>query len=199
MKYEGLTKEFKKAKYAALNRAGRAAVNEVSKLIHSDYNLKMGVIKGSRRNEGKLAISKKAYEGSERLNVKVDPGNIELVHFAARQKGKSGRRKKGGARQKEGVVASVKRGQPKLYRSKDGSRGAFIAVMKSGHRGVFIRSESKQMRGKDKAAINELFGISITGLFKREDTKTMRVMIKTFSDRYAERLVHEINYRMGPS
>ena len=192
MKYEGLTKEFKKAKYSALNRAGRAAVNEASKLIHSDYNLKMGVIKGSRRNEGKLIVSRLAFSGRAVVDVKVDPGNIELVHFAARQKGKSGRRKKGGARQKEGVVASVKRGQPKLYRSKDGSRGAFIAVMKSGHRGVFIRSESK-------AAINELFGISITGLFKRQDTKTMRVMIKTFSDRYAERLVHEINYRMGPS
>jgi len=75
------------------------------------------------------------------------------------------------------------------YRKQGGGRGrvqsAFIATMRSGHKGVFKR------QGKQRRPIQELFGPSIPHVFVKD--KISRALLTTTRARWPKLFQHEIN------
>lgn len=124
---------------AAVNRAARDArvtlrrsVQDVVSLRAKDVNAVLSVHRASRRDlQAVIAVASKP---------------IPLIRYGAREtsRGVTVRVKKGGGR--------------KVVRVDD--RGAFLATVGSGHRGVFVR------RSKQRLPIRELFGPSVAQVVK---------------------------------
>lgn len=76
---------------------------------------------------------------------------------------------------RKGVSVSINKGTRKLI------QGAFVATMKSGHTGVFVR------RGSARLPIKELFTTKLTDVFENEDvvpelySKARSVFVESFS------------------
>jgi hypothetical protein len=97
-----------------------------------------------------------------------------------------------------GVLAQVRKDQPfHAYRSDDGSRKAFLATMKNGHVGVFIRTGEPSARNPKKEKIVELFGPSVFNLMSKEDLPARQMLQNTFFDAFDKRLDHELGRRFS--
>ena len=73
---------------------------------------------------------------------------------------------------RRGVSVTVRKGR------REKIPHAFIQTMRSGHRGVFMRYSTKKMKRKDKAAIRQLRGPTVTGVFGGAPGVARRVMSK---------------------
>jgi hypothetical protein len=175
------------ASVSAINRAAKSAVTAVSKHIRETYNIK------KKDLDERIGVIGRASGERMYATVRVRRGDVRLLLFGAKQIGRPGRSKRGvGPRLSEGVRAMVRRGDRRLYRSSDNARGYFIAKMKSGHVGVFVRDMS------DK--IKERYGIDITQriVTKGGNSKAMEILAKTFTEVYEKRLNHELLRRVLP-
>lgn len=130
----------------------RAMRAEASRRIRQSKNMKPSAI-GKRITTGKA-------KGKDRLawTVRASGENVPIASFGGlRQIGKGRRRirkRKDGSR-RGGVMVEINRGVPKLI------PGAFIATMRSGHKGVFRRE-----RRKLRLPIKELFTTTVADAFK---------------------------------
>lgn len=136
-----------KATIRALNRAIDKAQTEANKAIRERYNLKARSV---RQAFQKIRAHRNQAVYAAELRVSGAP--IRLVEFGARWSG---------MKQPVGATVQVLKGGPRKA-----VRTAFIATMKSGHRGVFVRS-GRMGRNRNPRAerISELVGISIPRAF----------------------------------
>lgn len=186
-----MTDKIEGATISAMNRAAQSAITAASALIRKKYNFKKSELDSQIRMI-------KATKSRNYVFIIVRNKEIGLIKFSARQIGKPGRSKKGkGPRTKQGVKATVIKGERKLYRSVDKLRGSFIATMRSGHTGVFIRSATEttlNKAGKKTAKIHELYGLRLTSLFSPVDGKSRVVDLieSKFYEVFVKRFQHEL-------
>lgn len=150
-----LGRDAKIASLTAANRAARSAVAFFSREVRKEVNIRAAGLK-------KAAVITKANYRSPVAYITVGGAHIPLVDMGARQT-------------RKGVTVTIVKGKGrKLYRS------AFMATMKSGHRGVFRRVAGKYMQKGPRAgmngtkhseAINEMFGPSGIGLWRHRERK----------------------------
>ena len=164
-------------KAKALTRAVNKSYTNLRKLIRERYNISNEDIK-KHINVYNAKIDDKT---NVSLEMRIDKKALPLKLFKAKQ-------------MLGGVEASVQKRTPKLFRSKDNTRGSFLQRMKNGYVGAFIR------KGKERYPFRQLFGPSIGQLvggdylFKQfqEDVKTS----------FTEELMKELSKNsglMGPS
>ena len=72
-------------------------------------------------------------------------------------------------------------------------KGAFIATMRTGHTGVFVRVSGTRMEKKNKEQIRELWGPNPVSNVLRDDEKYLRVLSKVMQENFVPRVEHEIN------
>lgn len=132
-------KEIRKIQASALNRSVRSGIAETTKLIRRNYNIKSSVFKNQIHVQ-------KAHGNKLFSRITVREKKIPLSEFGARQT-------------KRGVSAAVKKGKRTVYRNRAKNIGSFLAVMKSGRKGVFLR------KGRERLPIVGLYGPSAAQLF----------------------------------
>ena len=148
----------------AVTRAVQSARVAVTKEIKTDYNIDTTHIKQS--------LNVKQTRNSAFLQVKSRPR--ALSYFGARPKQPT---------YKQGQKASV---QIKTITERKQVNSAFVAIMNSGHIGVFIHLGNRK--------IKELYGPSVTGMAKNPLVE--QAFIKKVNETLEDRLLHEIDAYM---
>jgi hypothetical protein len=143
----------------ALNKTATTVRAEAARKIGREYNIKIGAAKSQ------MWISR-ANRGRVMASITVSGRPIPLVEFDARQT-------------RRGVTVKVK-GTRKVV------AGAFIATMKTGHRGVYVRSTGKRL------PIRQLFSLSLPVAFSQK--QIMDALLQAASARFAETLRQEVRY-----
>lgn len=147
----------KKAAVNALNRAADQAKTQAKREMTKKYSFKSSEV-------GKTIAVYKAHSGRVEATVLSSGKRTPLLAMGARQT-------------KKGVTVKVSKGR-KLIPS------AFIATMKSGHKGVFKRLTSKNLPFK------ELYTIAIPEGFASKDV--MDAMKDKMSEVFFKRFEHEL-------
>lgn len=201
MKLEGVEKAMRmfdpnlvrKAANAALNRVAGSARTEASKLIRKDYN-----IKAARINQFlKLAVRARGYDMEAVISGRGL--GIALAYFDARQQGYkllgegAGRMRTTAllrtGRKRGDVTVRVKRAGGRRVVGPKYNNKPFLAQMKSGHIGVFIRT------GKERKPIEQLLGPGVGGLFGSR--KIMQAVKQMINKKWALEFQHQLNYQLG--
>jgi hypothetical protein len=163
-----LQKDIIKANSSAINKAARTALSRTETFIMETYSIK-------KKDLNEVVKLIKANMNRNYASVLIKEKGIGLYKFSPRQTQK-------------GVTAAVKKGERKLYTSKDTKRKSFIATMKSGHQGVYFR------KGKERLPIVELFGPSAMQLFTSD--KALEKLQEIFIERFKIEFNRELNYRL---
>lgn len=162
----------------ALNRTILAVRTAASKEIRAKYNIRAKDIKATMR---KRTASRLSLEASLQSTGKGMP----LIKFKATQT-------------RKGVRATIKRGSRKAL------PGAFIATMKSGHRGVFARAQYKSGRlisrrkrinpsNKNDLPITEIKTVAVPSALASDIvTSNLR---KVVAERFPANLEREMKFR----
>ncbi|RWE59812.1 MAG: hypothetical protein E5V22_11085 [Mesorhizobium sp.] len=129
-----------------LNQSLSAGVNDTAKQVRRFSARIVAKAGGLKRADAEPSILISPYSRPSTLTATVRGSGrpIALIKFAARQT-------------KAGVTANAW-GHRKLY------KGTFIATMKSGHRGVFVRETKKRV------PIKELWGAGVTQVMSQAVT-----------------------------
>jgi len=135
----------------SLNTTTRRAMTAGSKEVRGTYNIKAAEMKSymSMRRA-------REHTGSMRTVVKVSSESVPLYRFG----GQSFIARTKGAKKYYGASA-----KPLKKKRRTKYKGAFPAVMKSGHLGIFTRSKSRRSRTDGRAAIIEKRMITATSMF----------------------------------
>jgi hypothetical protein len=149
-----LGQQFPKATASALNRTAQQAKTHASALVRERYNIRKGDL-----DKG-IKPGKRATAQSLTASVKASGRRTPLIDFGAR--GTMPARRK-----TVGVSVEVVKGR------RLNVAGSFLAIMKSGHRGVFVKSMRKPLRrekrpnkwGSTQLPIDELTGPSVPQMF----------------------------------
>lgn len=167
--FELRTDVLEKAKVRALNKVADQAKVAASKEIRAaGYNMKAAAIKH------RITI-KRATKGDAVVVIKCSGRPIPLIEFSARETS-------------AGVSVSVKQGRKLI-------KGAFIATMPTGHKGVFVRvgNQHKKVNGQwHGLPIKELFGPSIPAAFGNEVVQS--ALLRLVRDKFPTILEHEIKF-----
>lgn len=153
-----------RATVRAMNRALTSGRALMVQRIAADTGLKSGVVRKA------FAVRNAT---NERLEARLGVGlkRIPLIDFNAR-----------------GPFPSRGKGRGVSYRLKGGSGripNAFIAEMKSGHRGVFARV------GKTRLPIRELFGPSLGHVFAKYRPEGIAKLKEAFATNFAHEMAFE--------
>lgn len=144
----------------ALNRTAHALPTEVTRLVRRDYHVPAGRV---RRTFSVRTASPQSLEATVRSNGRP----IGLYHFSARK----------GA---DGVTAAVMRGRKPV------ADGSFIAKMRSGHVGVWMR--------RSDGKLFELFGPGVPQMVATlADRDGADLFDAVLEKRFNQRLGHEVN------
>lgn len=171
------TKYINRAALRALNRTIKqvktAAVKELKKEVGKATGLSSGGLK-------KTIKEKKAHRNNLRAQLLVSGRALPLIRFGARQVG-------------QGVSAAAW-GKRRTY------RGAFIAKMPSGHKGVFKRVSGRYMASragstKHSEALEELWGPSLPKEFAKQ--KIINVMQKKGRQVWVKNFQRELNFELS--
>jgi hypothetical protein len=159
----------------ALKRAGTSGRSTMTKLIAED----MGIAQKKVRPEIKVET------GDLFVRLTVSGGRLNLIEFSAR--GPEPSRGKGG-----GVSYRLPQGRGRVP-------NAFIATMKSGHRGVFVRRPDarakKTSKGWTQLPIVELKGPSLVKVFnKRKPEGQARA-----AEALLKNVAHEVQWALSQS
>ena len=135
----------------SLNTTTRQAMTAGNKETRTKYNIKAGELKSY------MSMTRaKETAGEMGTTVRVSSESVPLYRFA----GQSYVAKTKGAKKYYGASAKpLKSERRKRY------KGAFPAVMSSGHLGIFTRSKTKKSRKTGRAAIVEKRMITATSMF----------------------------------
>lgn len=168
-----------RAGHVALKRALRRTATSVRAVMASAVAKDVGIRVGTVRDEVRLRIDEDALLAT----ISVSGARIPLIEFKA--SGPSPSRGKG-----RGVSATVQ-GQRKRYPS------AFIAQMRSGHHGVFVRkSPSVRMSAGARSKnlpIVELRGPSLPHVF----AKFIPLGIERAAEQLGKNLEHELSFALS--
>jgi hypothetical protein len=148
----------------ALNRSILAGNTLMARLIAADTGLKQSDVKAAMR-KADATISRPS------AAIFASLKRIPLIKFGAR--GPEPSRGKGG-----GVSYRLKGGRGRI-------REAFIATMRSGHRGVFVR-----VPGARRLPIDEKFGPSIGHVFGKHRPQGIQKVLDVFD----KNMAHELNF-----
>ncbi len=149
--------KFQKAIIRALDRTAKQGKVAAQKIIREEYNIKLHDISSKIKTDIHPSKLEAVITATDR--------SIPLIEFAARQI-------------KTGVSFQVKRGSRKTIKS------AFIASMKSGHRGVFTRI------GKKRLPIKQLYTIGVAEMFGSK--KVIEAIKKRIYEQWEKNITHEI-------
>ncbi len=153
----------KKAIVRALNKTADQARTAASQEVRAaGYEIKASAIKKS------FSIQR-ANAGRLVVTLKSTGQPIALVNYSARQN-------------KGGVSVNVKTGRQTLSH-------AFIATMRNGHKGVFVRTGGK---GAKRLPIKELYGPSIPTALGNDVVE--KAIMKKIREKYPQILRHEIAF-----
>lgn len=158
----------------ALNKTATTGRAQASREIKAQgYGMKVGDIRAA------ISIPVRANQGNLNTEIRARGKPIPLIQYSARQT-------------RSGVSIQVKNGRTVLSH-------AFIAVMPSGHRGVFERvgkgHKRVERRGRNISTglpIKELFGPSVKAAFG--NPTVAGVITDTMRARYPIVLAQELNY-----
>jgi hypothetical protein len=160
----------------ALNRSIVTGRTVMRKEVAMDTGLKQNTVSAAFRTERATATSLVA-------RLSVSGKRIPLIEFGAR--GPEPSRGRG-----RGVSARLKTGRGRYPH-------AFIATMRSGHRGVFQRVPGAQRRGPkphhSQLPIYELFGPSLPKVF----TTYLPVGMRAATDALTKNLAHEFEFALA--
>jgi hypothetical protein len=151
----------------ALNKVAFATRTRIVNRYVAQTGVKRGFVLKCVR-VGKASLTRWA------AKVNIRDRGAPLIWFAARQSGK-------------GVTFRAPPGADWATDFQKSKKGrlfvphAFIQTMpRSGHKGVFLRSDTKRMRGRpNRAAIDELFGGSVFDLFGNVTQETAALVAET--------------------
>ncbi|MBW1712587.1 MAG: phage tail protein [Deltaproteobacteria bacterium] len=141
-------KQAPKIMAAALNDTAKKTRTEVRKAVRTRYNVKAG-----RLNKALSTV--KAKPQSLEAKVVARSQVIGLIHFGARPSRPAA---EGARRPKKGVSFTVTR-----QAGRSMIPGSFVARMKSGHLGVYVR------KGRARLPIQEKFGPAVPSMVGHED------------------------------
>lgn len=146
-----------------LNKLGTRSRTEIVRLVRQTYNVKAGDVR-------KAVEIRRARRGSAVVDLLSIGRRIPLVAFGARQR-------------RRGVSVRVKKsGGTKIIPN------TFIAVMPTGHRGVFERV------GRKRLPITELFGPAIPQMVKNREN--INKVVEKISRDAPVIMRQEINFRV---
>jgi hypothetical protein len=144
----------------ALNRTIASANTQAVRAISAD----LGGIKQSHIRDGILVV--RATPGKLEASLNVTGKRLPLIDFKAKQTA-------------TGVAYQLPTGR-------DFVPHAFIATMRSGHRGVFLR------RGRKRLPIAELRGPSLPRVFTRE--RILAAVRASTKSEFSKNLTHEMSF-----
>jgi len=151
-----------KATYRALNRALDKLVTETGREVRKVYKVRLRTVRDALN-------TKRASVRNLQARLLVDGVRLPIIEFSPRW------------RRGMPVGASV---QVMVSGGRKNIRGAFIAEMKSGHRGVFRR------RGRSRLPIDEIRTISIPQavINKMVSAALERAAVDTFNKNFAQQV-----------
>lgn len=170
-----------KATVRALNRAGDQAITAASREIRKRYNLKAATVRSQ------IKVRTRAKEGQLKFVMRIFSKRIPLIEFAATQT-------------RKGVAIRILKGARKVIPH------AFIATMRSGHTGVFVRSfgsrgmsdgrryfrvgKGSRIRRDKDLPIAQLFTVSVPQMFLEKSVRTAvsRLAEESFVRNFAQQL-----------
>jgi hypothetical protein len=183
----------RKAANAALNRVAGSGKTEASKLIRQDYN-----IKAARINQF-LRLAVRARGNDMEAVISGRGLGIALAYFDARQQGfkmlgeSAGRMRTTAllrtGRKRGDVTVRVKRSGGRKVVGPKYSNRPFLAQMKSGHIGAFVRT------GRARKPIEQLLGPGVGGLFG--SAKIMQAVKKRINELWSKEFKHQLDYQLG--
>lgn len=166
-----------------MNRAATSAVAQSVRWIRQRYNINAGDLKRQ------IKIIKARLNHPE-VTLIFNKKPISLTYFKHRET-------------KKGVIVTVKKSEPTLYRSQDNKRGSFIYYnnVSNKKRGVFIRTGEKRKmikgryKGKVREVIKKLFGPQAQQLLTSE--QSLEKIEDMFNERFNIEFNREIEYRLN--
>ena len=168
----GLGKETERALTSALNTSARKVRTEAVKIIQQELNVKTG-------SATKAIKVQRAYRGSSVASLQISGWPIPMIGYLGTTQGK------------KGVSVKVKR-----FGKRTILKHAFIATMRSGHKGVFWREKSATSRSGlvGRLKIQELFSLAL-----QQALPTIKIdrLIDLARKSIAMELAREIKFRMG--
>ena len=169
-----MRKEFKKLTDSQFNLGVARAINFVAAKAKTKASRDIREIYKIRAKDISKAITVKKASRQTLTGFIVATGNpLPLIAFGARQT-------------KTGVSVNIM-GTRKVVKR------AFIATLKSGHRGVFARGQygdAKFIFGKARLPITELTTVSVPRSFMTD--KVLKAMESQISQDFPDRLLHEL-------
>jgi hypothetical protein len=157
-----------KAQVAATNKAANTAVSRTIKAVTKTYNIKQKDLRAQ------VSITK-ANKNYPSVRIMVSHKGIPLMDFKPKPNTVAQY-----TRPEKGVSVEWKRGKRQIIKH------SFIAKMKSGHTGVFLR------KGKKRLPIKETFGPSAMQLFKTDEAE--KNLEEIFYERYKIELERAIKH-----
>jgi len=154
-----IPKALPKVMSRGLNRTATSARTQISRSLAKEIGLKIKDVRG------KLSLQRATYS-NWRSAVGVSSKRFGLIKFRARQT-------------KKGVT--YKKGRKRIL-----FRHAFIATMKTGHRGVFLR------KGPARLPIQELKGPSLAQVYKGARDDVNRIQAES-AKRLAKNIHDQVN------
>lgn len=169
LSYKRLAEDLRdKAMVRALNKTATTVRAEAAREIRKEYNLKIGAIKDQiqiiRATGSKLTAI-----------VRASGRPIPLIQFDARW-----------SRTMAGASVRVKKTRKTV-------RGAFIAKMKSGHIGVFTRTQKSGAVAK-RSPIRQLFSLSLPAAFTQRTVAD--ALVKVAKERFPVVLEQEARFAL---
>ena len=150
----------------ALNDMAKQARTQSSRIIRQTYNIKAADLK-------KNLIIKMATAGSLRASVTAFVRSLPVIAFSPSDN-------------KLGVKVTIKKGNSKTIRH------AFIAVMPSGHKGVFSRFDGKGHKLSNRLPIKELYTVGPSAAFATKAVQS--VVQQLIRDKFPKILEGKIQY-----
>ena len=157
----------------AVNKTITKAATVADVEIRKTLNVKQRTVKG------KFTIFK-SNSRKQTARLKVLGGAFPLINFNAKQT-------------KKGVTFKVKKNKGRKI-----LKGAFIATMQRGHKGVFLRKFKKRLKGKKRALpIEEAFSTNIFHAFTNKQVTAALVAMgrDTFFKEFKRLLIRQLKNR----
>lgn len=185
---EALGKEAPRASMRAINRTLQSVNTRAIRDIAADLGIAQKNIRGDKTFTRGHASALSVYGASPdalRGSIQGTGKRIPLITFHAKDtRAIHGRAKSSVSR----LVSMVVHGQGVTYQMQGTAKrnpDAFIAKMKSGHEGVFVR------KGKRRLKIQELFGPSLPYVFRKHIRSALKAVAET---ELAKNMRHEIGF-----
>ena len=175
---KSLKKNIDKATIAATNRVTKSAATAFKNVIRTKYNVPSKDLTAGR---GRAVWLTKATPKRSAAAINAKKKGVALAKFKALPSGASSSQPGVKISKRKPVSVMVKKGKRVILRG-----GVFIATMKSGHKGIFIK------KGSGPLPIKEKFGPSAYDLIRSRPS--MRAIKDTVNKKYQKEFEGRLKY-----